>query len=140
MNNDNLIHNNFKIYNGSWGSPAISDLELRNLYSSSKLTIIPLKNSLQPSGQSVALQSIACGTPVLISKTDGFWDNKNFKNGSNIFFNKDNDLKPGKKKYQDLYKMDSSSYEQVIRSGLDLIHNNYDLNDFCIEIENILFS
>ena len=37
----------------------------------SKITIIPLKNTLQPSGQSVALQSMANGTPVLISKTDG---------------------------------------------------------------------
>ena len=59
---------NSSILKGSWGNPAINDLELRKLYRSAKLTIIPLKESLQPSGQSVALQSIACGTPVLITK------------------------------------------------------------------------
>ena len=32
------------ILKGSWGRPAINDLELRNLYRSAKLTIIPLKN------------------------------------------------------------------------------------------------
>ena len=40
------------------------------------MTIIPLKNSIQPSGQSVALQSMACGTPVVITETFGFWDKK----------------------------------------------------------------
>ena len=50
-----------------------------------------MKESLQPSGQSVALQSIACGTPVLITKTGGFWDNKNFKDKDNIFFAMKND-------------------------------------------------
>ncbi len=140
INKENLIHNNFKIYNGSWGNPALSDLALRDLYSSSKLTIIPLKNSLQPSGQSVALQSIACGTPVLISKTDGFWDNENFKNGLNIFFNKNNDLNSWREEILKIYKMDASSYEKVVSNGLDLIQSNYNLNDFYIKIENILFA
>ena len=58
---------------------AIDDLELRNIYQNAKLTIIPLKDSLQPSGQSVALQSIACGTPVIITHTSGFWDKKTLK-------------------------------------------------------------
>ena len=79
INEENLIHNNFKVYKGSWGHPAISDTELSELYARSLVTILPLKNSLQPSGQSVALQSLSCGTPVIISLTDGFWDLKNFQ-------------------------------------------------------------
>ncbi len=137
---ENLIHDNFTIYKGSWGNPALSDLELSNLYSSSKLTIVPLKESLQPSGQSVALQSIACGTPVIITKTQGFWDKVNFQDELNIFFNKNNDLKSWKKDISKIYEMNDFEYDQIVKNGLDLIKNYYDLNDFNKKIENILFS
>ena len=48
----NLQIANVKIYNGSWANSLLTDLELKALYEESKLTIIPLKNSTQPSGQS----------------------------------------------------------------------------------------
>ena len=62
--------------NGSWNDETISDAEIREIYEKSRLTIVPLKNSIQPSGQSVTLQSLSVGTPVIITKTDGFWDEK----------------------------------------------------------------
>ena len=46
---------------------------------------IPLVESLQPSGQSVALQAMAMGVPVMISDTPGFWDRENLINNKNIF-------------------------------------------------------
>ena len=70
----------------------LSDNEMRKYFSESKISIIPLKNSLQPSGQSVALQSMVCKTPVMISKTKGFWDDKLFKNNENIIFIKENSV------------------------------------------------
>ena len=57
---ESINTNNSKILKGSWGNPGVSDIELRDEYYKAKLTIIPLKESLQPSGQSVALQSMAC--------------------------------------------------------------------------------
>ena len=39
---------NVKLINGHWQSNKISDTELRNYYQESKITIIPLKNTLQP--------------------------------------------------------------------------------------------
>lgn len=77
---------NVIIYKGEWGSSKINDSQLRKLYSESMLTILPLKKSTQPSGQSVALQSMSIGTPVLITKTEGFWDKDNFKDQEDIFF------------------------------------------------------
>ena len=46
---------------------------------------IPLVESLQPSGQSVALQAMAMGVPAMISDTPGFWDRENLINNKNIF-------------------------------------------------------
>ena len=43
-----------------------------------------MKDSLQPSGQSVTLQSMSLGIPVLISKTVGFWDFSKFRDEENI--------------------------------------------------------
>ena len=104
----------------------------------SKLTIIPLKNSLQPSGQSVALQSIACGTPVLITKTEGFWDTKNFQDQKNIFFAKDNDLSNWIDKIKNILEMDSERIGKVISNGIETVYKHYDLNEFSKKIEAIL--
>ena len=69
-----ILNNNVILKNGSWGNSQISDSQIKNLYSQSKLVILPLYNSMQPSGQSVSLQAMSMNVPVLISKTEGFWD------------------------------------------------------------------
>ena len=109
------LSGNSKVYNGSWGENSISDSELSDLYNESYMTIVPLKNSLQPSGQSVTLQSMACGTPVIISKTEGFWDNENLNHNENIVFTNEN-------------------------NGLNTIKTKYDLNKFSQLIEKILLN
>lgn len=70
---DDFEYNNITLHYGDWFNQTITDSELKNLYKNAKFTIIPLKESLQPSGQSVCLQSMSVGTPVIITKTDGFW-------------------------------------------------------------------
>ena len=86
IDKNKITNKNCKIVKGSWDDSLLSDHDILNLYNMSKLTIIPLKDTIQPSGQSVALQSMACGTPVIISKTKGFWDNENFIDSENIYF------------------------------------------------------
>ena len=60
----NFNTTNVRYIKGNWSDQLISDESLREIYSKSKLTIIPIKNSYQPSGQSVALQSLSCNTPI----------------------------------------------------------------------------
>ena len=52
---------------------------MRELYDRSRIVILPLINSFQPSGQSVTLQSLSMGLPTLITKTKGFGTTKNSK-------------------------------------------------------------
>lgn len=54
---------------------SINDLKLLEIYHKSKFVLIPLKDCIQPSGQSVMLQSMSSGTPVLISKANGLFNN-----------------------------------------------------------------
>ena len=49
---------NVEVLNGSWGDESIDDKRLRKIYMEACLVIIPLKESSQPSGQSVALQAM----------------------------------------------------------------------------------
>lgn len=80
------IPSNVEVVRGSYQNAGLSDLQLRGLYQKALLTVIPLKPSFQPSGQSVALQSMACGTPVLISKTEGLWDHRYLRDMENIVY------------------------------------------------------
>ncbi len=58
------------------GAGPISDAELRRLYNRACAVVVPLKDVYQPSGQSVALQAMSCGRPVIISRIRGIWSEK----------------------------------------------------------------
>lgn len=88
----NFSAKNLKIIKGSWSEEILTDEELRDYYTKSKLTILPIKETYQPSGQSVGLQSISCKTPILISKTKGFWGDNNFVNNYKVNFVKNNSV------------------------------------------------
>ena len=65
---DNLLTPNVQI------STNHSFLELRNIYRGARFVVIPLHDVDQPSGQSVALQAMACGRAVIITRTQGLWE------------------------------------------------------------------
>jgi glycosyltransferase involved in cell wall biosynthesis len=68
---------------GSWQDAALSDLQLRALYQGSRFVIVPLRESVQPQGQSVTLQAMACGKAVLLSRTRGLWGEGLMRHGEN---------------------------------------------------------
>ncbi len=70
----------------------LSDEELRDIYRGAKCVVIPPIDSLQPSGQSVCLQAMACGKAVIPTKTSGLWSETFMRYGSTILF-----VPPGEK-------------------------------------------
>jgi len=48
--------------------------ELRDLYRVARFVVIPLQDVDQPSGQSAALQAMACAKAVIITRTQGLWE------------------------------------------------------------------
>jgi glycosyltransferase involved in cell wall biosynthesis len=65
---------NVRILRGDWRSQVISDTALRAKIQGSRLVVVPVRDTLQPSGQSAALQAMACGKPVVMSANRGCWD------------------------------------------------------------------
>ncbi len=127
INNSSL--KNVNAINGQWDSKDVTDEDLKKLYSNSRFTILPLKESTQPSGQSVALQSMSIGIPVLISNTAGFWDRKNFKDNENIILIEENTpeywVKEIKKAYNNLDLLNSIS-----KNSYKLVNEKFDLINF----------
>ncbi|MFZ5759345.1 MAG: glycosyltransferase family 4 protein [Thermodesulfobacteriota bacterium] len=76
---------------GDWKDAVISDAEMRRYYQQAQLVILPLQNTLQPSGQSVALQAMACGKAVLMTRTEGFWEPGVFVHDRHLIFIEEND-------------------------------------------------
>lgn len=89
----NLQNDNFEVVSASKNKPSFSDAELRTLYNNSKVVVVPLKQTYQPSGQSAVLQAMACGKAVILTETFGTWDINFFKHNYNIIFIKPNDKK-----------------------------------------------
>jgi glycosyltransferase involved in cell wall biosynthesis len=137
IHQNQIITKNVKLISGHWGSNIISDSELRKYYQESRITIIPIKNSLQPSGQSVALQSMANGTPVLISKTDGFWSYDDFTDNDNIFFVEKNNVEGWKENIERLYN-NEKLLEEVQEKGENTIKNSFHLDIFHKQLEQVI--
>lgn len=128
---------NVEIIDGSWGNQKISDIELKQLYQESKLVVIPLKESNQPSGQSVTLQSMSCGTPVMITKTKGFWDPVSYSHLKNIYFVENNTVDNWVRAINEVFD-DDSLLNKISNNGLQTIELRYTLHNFNKKIENII--
>jgi glycosyltransferase involved in cell wall biosynthesis len=123
-NKINNLPTNVTILEGSWRTLTISDDKIRKIYNESWLTIIPLKESIQPSGQSVALQSMSMNVPVMITLTEGFWDTESFQDGENIYFIQ-NGIQGWVNKIKEIEK--SKELTKISKSALESVSNNYDL-------------
>lgn len=77
---------NVTVIRGSWHERALSDADIRDLYRRAACVVTPLQDTLQPSGQSVTLQAMACGTPVVLTKTRGLWNPAALRDGENVRF------------------------------------------------------
>lgn len=137
FNKNKLKNVEFRV--GSLASSSISDLKLKKLYNSSKISIVPLKETLQPSGQSVSLQSLALGLPVLISETKGNWFDgvgvdSNFLNSI-----KSNNVEIWKEKINYLYDniLDnqklSSNIENFVKESLDNVNFDQTLESLILD-------
>ncbi len=130
-------YENVDLISGNWNKQILSDSEIKQIYIESFLTLIPLKNSFQPSGQSVALQSMSVGTPVLITKTNGFWDNTLFNPNEHIFFCEENDIEIWKSKINTIYDS-PDDYINAIENGRSLVVNHLSLEKMYQNLKGLI--
>ena len=134
---EDISSKNVKLIQGFWGNDNFSDQFIHNLYTSASVTIIPIKESLQPSGQSVALQSMSSGTPVIITKTKGFWAPNDFKNEKNILFASSNELIEWKNKIELIINNKELS-QSISFKARETIDKAYNLDIFYKKLSEII--
>lgn len=137
IDKNQISKKNVKLINGMWWSNKVSDFEIKNLYSNAMLTILPIKNSLQPSGQSVALQSMSMGTPVLITKTDGFWDYEKFEHQKEIIFLDENNIDLWREAIDRLLAK-PDLLKEISNNSKKIVNQNFNLTKFSSNIELFL--
>lgn len=65
---------NVAVISGDWHQQMLSDERIRILMQGALFVVLPILDTIQPSGQSACLQAMACGKAVIISDIKGIWD------------------------------------------------------------------
>ena len=120
---------NIEVIKGDWGESILTDKQIREYYTKARLTILPIVDTLVASGTSVGLQSMAAGTPVLISKFKGFWNYELFEDKSNIFFCDSDSIQYWCKLINEIYE-DDVLLKKISINALETIKQHYDKDIF----------
>lgn len=75
---------NVEVVNGDWRRQILSDEAVRELYRAARFVVIPLKETIQPAGQSACLQAMACGKAVILSNIRGLWNPDLMRDGETV--------------------------------------------------------
>ena len=134
----NNTKKNIEVISGNWHSKTLTDEKMRDLYCNSEFIIIPLKETLQPSGQSTCLQAMSCGKAVVLTKVEGIWDKNLMKHKENVFFIRSGNKFDLKKSVKSLmYNIELR--ESLEKGGRDLIISNFNSLNMASNLINNLF-
>lgn len=123
----NFDSKNFQVISGSKEAPRVTDEELRKLYNRSKIVLVPLRQTYQPSGQSAVLQAMACGKVVILTETNGIWDRKLFEHEKNIILIKPYD-KNSLKFYLEKLVIDKKLRDTIGNNARNTAKKSFSLN------------
>lgn len=75
---------NVEVIRGDWRTSILTDAQIRTLYRGARFVVVPVRDTLQPSGQSSCLQAMSCGCPVIMSRIEGLWDADLMRHETNV--------------------------------------------------------
>jgi glycosyltransferase involved in cell wall biosynthesis len=121
---------------GSWHGAELSDVRIRELYQRALAVVVPLQASNQPSGQSVTLQAMACGAPVVLTETEGLWSREQMVEGQNVLLVPPGDSGRLAARVQELIG-DSKMVVRLGRSGRETVEHSGRIELFAERIANL---
>lgn len=132
-----VLPTNVTVVKGSWHRETLSDADLRSLYRRAGCVVIPLVESFQPSGQSVALQAMACGCPVILTRTAGLWNDQMMRDHENVLFVPPGDAETLACSIRALMRGEVDGRE-LGRKGCETVRNKASLDLFARQMESVL--
>jgi len=128
---------NIEVIRGDWRSCLLSDERIRELYWGSRFVVIPLHETIQPAGQSVCLQAMACGKPVILSDIKGIWDRNFIRDGETVLLTPPGDAVALAEKVQ-LLLSDRVLAERLARLGRAVIEKHLNVDIMARQILNLI--
>ena len=128
---------NIKILNSNWNIKTISDQEILKLYNLCDFVIIPLKNTIQPSGQSVCLQAMACNKIVIMSEIDGIWDKNNLIDNKHLVYVKPMNVNALRDKIKDIL-LNKKKFMEMNKVSRSNVNKHFSVKKFSKIFENYL--
>jgi glycosyltransferase involved in cell wall biosynthesis len=125
---------NVEVRCGDWHAGAISDEELRALYQGARLVVVPLQQTVQPSGQSVCVQAMACGKPVVLTRTRGLWSQAMMRDGENVVLVEPGDATGLRSAILDIAG-DAKRYARIGAAARETACNEADITQFADRLE-----
>jgi glycosyltransferase involved in cell wall biosynthesis len=131
------IPKNVTIIPGTKPSDDSIDDKLRDLIRRAACVVLPIKESIRPSGQSVCLQAMSCAKVVILSKTQGLWSNDILKHMENIIFvppENENAL------FEAILKVfeNSDSRKKIGLKAQETITTEWNINQFANRLEDLI--
>ena len=115
---------NIEIIKGNWRENLLTDKQIRKLYGSACFTLIPLKETIQPSGQSVCLQAMSCNKSVIMSNIFGIWDSSKLIHKKNIYLVKPSSISSLNLAIKNLIK-NKRLNETIAKNGKKMVDSFY---------------
>lgn len=131
------VPQNAELISGDWKKSVLSDRDVRDIIRKCSVVILPLKETLQPSGQSVCQQAMSCGKAVVISKTRGFWCPGNFVDRKHLSFVETNDAVDWSRHISKLIN-DPGKLQYIGMNARKLMDDKYNLEIFGKKLERII--
>jgi glycosyltransferase involved in cell wall biosynthesis len=130
------IPSNVRLIKGDLRKEILSDEEVRDLYRRASMVVVPLTESYQPSGQSVCLQAMACGKPVILTRTKGLWSQVKMRDKVNVIMVPSGDEDELGKSIKLLWSRPDVRHE-IGSKGLETVRKEWDMAGYADRIEAI---
>ena len=127
---------NIKIINGDLYKSEITDYKLRELYREAFTVVVPLQDVNQPVGQSVALQAMAVGKPVILTKIKGHWSDS-LVSWKNCILVPPNNIASIENAINKL-KNNEDLYKSICLEGRNTVLEKYNLKHMNDSVKNII--
>ncbi|MCG6871817.1 MAG: glycosyltransferase [Gammaproteobacteria bacterium] len=126
---------NVQVIHGDLRGLTLDDQALRRLYRGARGVVVPLLESPQPAGQSVALQAMACGRPVVLTRTAGLWKPDELRNADNVYLVPPGDEAALVAALAGLHA-DPHGAARVAERGREYVLEHGDIRNFALRIES----
>lgn len=121
------IPNNVQVIAGDWREQLLSDEEVRSLFQGARFVVLPIRQTIQPAGQSACLQGMACGKAVVFSDIAGVWDRNVMVDGETCLLAPPGSAEGLRKQVEKLL-VDPGRAAEMGRSAREAVEKNYTLD------------